>query len=58
MLWTEAGGGSGDTTDLGGSWQEPGRGVGKKKTKFKVDELFTAANNPGLTYSHSEHPKL
>jgi hypothetical protein len=43
---------------LGGSWQEPGRGVGKKKTKFKVDELFTAANNPGLTYSHSEHPKL
>lgn len=34
----------------GGLWQE--------KTKFKVDELFTAGNNPGLTYSHSEHPRL
>lgn len=34
----------------GGRWQE--------KTKFKVDELFTAGNNPELTYSHSEHPKL
>lgn len=34
----------------GRCWQE--------KTKFKVDELFTAGNNPGLTYSHSEHPQL
>lgn len=31
-------------------WQE--------ETKFKVDELVTAGNNPELTYSHSEHPKL
>lgn len=35
----------------GRSWQG-------KKMKFKVDELFAAANNPGLTCSHSEHPKL
>lgn len=42
-----------------GSETEGGReGIGKKKRKFKVDELFTAGNNPGLTYSHSEHPKL
>lgn len=33
-------------------------GRGQEKTKLKVDELFTAGNNPGLTYSHSEHPKL
>lgn len=43
-----------------GRQREAGREGGRRqgKTKFKVDELFTAGNNSGLTYSHSEHPKL
>lgn len=53
---TEAGVGVLERVDLerdggrGGSWRE--------RRKFKVDELFTAANNRRLTYSHLEHPKL
>lgn len=62
--WMEVGVGVWERSSSRGSWLErPGdRGrEGRRwqeKPKFKVDELFTAGNNPGLTYSPSEHPKL
>lgn len=37
-----------------GGWE----GVGKKKMKFKVDELFIVGNNFGFIYFYLEYFKL